>query len=65
MTQAEPGAGSGAPRITLLPMFESFIPVPVTTELAPREGWAAFVAAMRDRDPAPPADSLVDRPAHR
>lgn len=30
--------------------FEPFIPVPVVTELSPREGWAAFAAAVRGHD---------------
>ena len=33
--------------------FEPFIPVPVVIELSPREGWAAFTAAVRERDAKP------------
>ncbi len=70
MKQAEHVAGPDSSKIALLPLFESFIPVPVVTELAPREGWAAFTAAMRGRIPAPltheegavPQEGQYDRP---
>ena len=41
---------AGDVRIALLPMFERFIPVADVVELGAREGWAAFVAAVRDGD---------------
>jgi hypothetical protein len=50
MKQEPPAPPPGDVRIVLLPMFEPFIPVPVVVELGAREGWAAFVAAVRDGD---------------
>jgi len=50
MKQAPPAPPPSDVRIALLPMFEPFIPVPDVVELATREGWAAFVAAVRDGD---------------
>ena len=54
MKQEAPVPPLGDLRIALLPMFEPFIPVPVVVELGAREGWAAFVAAVRDGDKTNP-----------
>ena len=50
MKESPPVPPASEVRITLLPLFEPFIPVPVVVELDAREGWSAFVAAVRDRD---------------